>query len=539
MEFREFLALAEKKQHKHDKEVKRITEHDKKRRAELAREMELSRKANERAHLSQVPKKEPLRVPESNNPHNPKFGEQTNHNGFVPKNITKREATTLQRQQLVEHNRNGIVRSSSNGSKNPPEKRPKEVREVKPASVRDSANASAQVVKPKPPKPSFMEMLELAKKNVQEATTKRKAFEDLIPCSLDSKYRCLDRNEAVKPTTELHRGAPSHESHTDHPRSSASKGSKNVLKPKANNLEVPVKSKLLKKPQDVPSSDKCSSKSLDQPKIHPPPRLKPSMVTPRDGPRAPNEVNRSGIAAQLGLKINATVTPKTPTVPTKPPTAPTKTPTVKLVKSSVPERKPKEREHACAKIASAKTTSKRVETPLVPKTIRTSVDQVPFKQKTVNDTFKKPDSKMPQREQIPTNKRNFPSADSRTNPAPYCGRGIAAQLGINLNQPCSPRDFSDDDEYESDDSFIDDSDVVESTEYARVVRDIHKALHFDPRKYKEVNPWDDLRSMEANYRDIQREEKRSARIAAQEDALELQRDLERKKQKLKQRVDAC
>ncbi|GAA57315.1 hypothetical protein CLF_112520 [Clonorchis sinensis] len=115
----------------------------------------------------------------------------------------------------------------------------------------------------------------------------------------------------------------------------------------------------------------------------------------------------------------------------------------------------------------------------------------------------------------------------------YPARGIAAQLGIKPPGTVDEGDYSySEDDYESDDSFIDDSEAVESKEYARVIRDVHKALRFDPRKYKEVNPFDDLRSMEANYREIEKEEKRSARIAAQEDALELERDLERKRQKL-------
>ncbi|OON22302.1 hypothetical protein X801_01798 [Opisthorchis viverrini] len=91
----------------------------------------------------------------------------------------------------------------------------------------------------------------------------------------------------------------------------------------------------------------------------------------------------------------------------------------------------------------------------------------------------------------------------------YPARGIAAQLGIKPPGTLDEGDYSySEDDYESDDSFIDDSEAVESKEYARVIRDVHKALRFDPRKYKEVNPFDDLRSMEANYREIEKEEKR-------------------------------
>nr|AAX30948.1 SJCHGC09258 protein [Schistosoma japonicum] len=84
----------------------------------------------------------------------------------------------------------------------------------------------------------------------------------------------------------------------------------------------------------------------------------------------------------------------------------------------------------------------------------------------------------------------------------------------------------------SDDSFIDDSEALQSKEYARVVRDIHRALKFDPRRYKDVNPYEDLRCMEAKYCDIEKEERRSARLAALEDNEELIRDMKRRKEKM-------
>lgn len=88
-------------------------------------------------------------------------------------------------------------------------------------------------------------------------------------------------------------------------------------------------------------------------------------------------------------------------------------------------------------------------------------------------------------------------------------RGIAAQLGV---LPPSARnannDLEDDsDEYESDDSFIDDSDYTSAKEYKIARNEIYKTLHFDPKKYAKVSKYDDLSSMESSYRQIEKEEK--------------------------------
>ncbi|KAM3184152.1 hypothetical protein ACTXT7_008943 [Hymenolepis weldensis] len=97
-------------------------------------------------------------------------------------------------------------------------------------------------------------------------------------------------------------------------------------------------------------------------------------------------------------------------------------------------------------------------------------------------------------------------------------RGIAAQLGV---LPPSARNVNNDleddsDEYESDDSFIDDSDYTSAKEYKIARNEIYKTLHFDPKKYAKVSKYDDLSSMESSYRQIEKEEKLRAALISEE-----------------------
>lgn len=93
-------------------------------------------------------------------------------------------------------------------------------------------------------------------------------------------------------------------------------------------------------------------------------------------------------------------------------------------------------------------------------------------------------------------------------------RGIAAQLGgLAVRRGSLGDDVAswngseeDEDDYASDDSFIDDTDVTSAKEYVKAVKEIHNSLKFDPSKYAKVSKYDDLRTMEASYRQIQKEE---------------------------------
>ncbi|VDN10370.1 unnamed protein product [Dibothriocephalus latus] len=104
--------------------------------------------------------------------------------------------------------------------------------------------------------------------------------------------------------------------------------------------------------------------------------------------------------------------------------------------------------------------------------------------------------------------------------APVCG--IAAQFGslpLQTSRTRSPDDYSCDegDDYASDDSFIDDSESMDAKDYSRFVKVIHKTLNFDPKRYANVSRYDDLSSMESNFRQIEKEERISARLGAKED----------------------
>ncbi|VDN97125.1 unnamed protein product [Rodentolepis nana] len=113
-------------------------------------------------------------------------------------------------------------------------------------------------------------------------------------------------------------------------------------------------------------------------------------------------------------------------------------------------------------------------------------------------------------------------------------RGIAAQLGVlPPSAPCGNRDFEDDsDEYESDDSFIDDSDFTSFKEYKFARNEIFKSLRFDPKKYAKVGKYDDLTSMESSYRQIEKEEKLSLRLGAQEDKEDMAWEEERRRRRM-------
>ncbi|BHF66081.1 hypothetical protein SprV_0200909500 [Sparganum proliferum] len=119
-------------------------------------------------------------------------------------------------------------------------------------------------------------------------------------------------------------------------------------------------------------------------------------------------------------------------------------------------------------------------------------------------------------------------------------RGIAAQFGsLPLQRPRarSPDDYSCDegDDYASDDSFIDDSESMDAKDYSRYVKVIHKTLNFDPKRYANVSRYDDLSSMESNFRQIEKEERISARLGAKEDEEDIAAEAarrERRRQKL-------
>ncbi|VDL28786.1 unnamed protein product [Hymenolepis diminuta] len=144
---------------------------------------------------------------------------------------------------------------------------------------------------------------------------------------------------------------------------------------------------------------------------------------------------------------------------------------------------------------------------------------------------------IPQKQTIPNPARPFQPQISRLTQSSHnqpIVRGIAAQLGV---LPQSARNVNNDleddsDEYESDDSFIDDSDYTSAKEYKIARNEIYKTLHFDPKKYAKVSKYDDLSSMESSYRQIEKEEKLSLRLGAQEDKEDMAWEEERRRRRM-------
>ncbi|KAM7537752.1 hypothetical protein Aperf_G00000060938 [Anoplocephala perfoliata] len=111
-------------------------------------------------------------------------------------------------------------------------------------------------------------------------------------------------------------------------------------------------------------------------------------------------------------------------------------------------------------------------------------------------------------------------------------RGIAAQLGVFPSRGHYGEDYDDDsDDYESDDSFIDDSICTSAKEYKIARNEIYKTLHFNPNKYAKVSKYDDLSTMESSYQRIEREERLSLRAGAREDREDMAREEERRRRR--------
>ncbi|KAG2177965.1 hypothetical protein INT43_003212 [Umbelopsis isabellina] len=126
-----------------------------------------------------------------------------------------------------------------------------------------------------------------------------------------------------------------------------------------------------------------------------------------------------------------------------------------------------------------------------------------------------------------------PAAAARRPPLSSAGRPDASRpvarrrspprMPFRSNRPRPSRRYSDEDEYDEDlDGFIDDEDVEEEgNDYSEV---ISKMFRYDRKRYHDEMHSDD--DMEAGAGDVLREEKRSTRLARQEDLLEEQRERE-------------
>ncbi|KAK4471483.1 hypothetical protein MN116_004908 [Schistosoma mekongi] len=489
MEFREVLALAKKKQSRHDNEVKRIEEHTKQREIEKKKQMEIADELN---------RKYAKHATVTNN--------KVNISGLSaftsPITLPTVKASTV-RSETFSSNKSSVCKSNittihkvmDNEKVAKPPSRSLES-PVVPCPVK-RANAP-----PKPSRLSFTDMMELAKKNVEHSPDRKRPFDDLIPCSVDSKYRKLDSS-----STEGLRTALVTSKITNKPKSSSktkvtvapSLQSKFSISGDANGLcKTADRSVMEKAVQHLEKTDQVFNNvfkkngRLNHTHVNPPTLLKnknrstellktSKTYLPKDSQPLPKSSVNSNL---FGCNIRNSEKPVI-------------TPASKTLNSLVCDK---------AKVPLTKT---------VPTSNKNNVKNFCKSSKNIQKPLAHPQPK---------------SIDSVAHK-----RGIAAQLGVNFQSPVvaslSASDSAED-EYMSDDSFIDDSETLQSKEYARVVRDIHRALKFDPRRYKDVNPYEDLRCMEAKYCDIEKEERRSARLAALEDNEELIREMKRRKEKI-------
>ncbi|KAA0189368.1 hypothetical protein FBUS_09503 [Fasciolopsis buskii] len=546
MEFHEMLAIAEKRQIKRDREIEEIDQMTKRRRLERMHELEQARKIQTKVKpiIDQTDGASRETVE-----HHSVVLKNKLRNGIAPQTLTKSSHTTPFYPQKSLPN-SSVINSGSQ----PVRKANSEDREAKQKPKNEkSISSHGTLVQQKPKKNnlSFAELLELAKRN-EAVEPKKQAFEDLIPCSVKSLYGKKENSKSsVTDNSKSHRTTSSDASKCRQPQNKKSlktpsaepqKSSKGSSEADANRLKKTAPNDKIKQPIDLPrpfdpkghigpksNTSVSSSKSSGFAKCSETVLSKRLQSNQGNLPRPPTHIScvsdrtvppRSGIAAQLQSVRTISSLPHDPQV--------------KMNQSA---------------ILSKKVDKQCLEKPRRPPQTEDSNKSLtqPTRKRQTTPEPSQVKSKPKSHVQVPTAPRSnaarppTPRQSFRPPPTPSCrGSGIAAQLGVNMaiaravDDSESECNYSEDD-YESDDSFIDDSDVVESKEYARVVRDIHKALHFDPRKYKEVNPWDDLRSMEANYREIEKEEKRSARFGAKEDALEMERDLQRKRAKMASR----
>ncbi|GAN09424.1 hypothetical protein MAM1_0267c08951 [Mucor ambiguus] len=144
----------------------------------------------------------------------------------------------------------------------------------------------------------------------------------------------------------------------------------------------------------------------------------------------------------------------------------------------------------------------------------------------------------------PITKRPAPIADRRPPPPamrrmPFSGRPLDPAARKSSAPPRRRyRDEEDDEEDEELASFIVDDDEDEDPRYARGSRrnsysdEISKIFRYDRTRYANDPVYSDD-DMEADARDVLREEKRSERIARREDLIEEQKELERLKKRKK------
>ncbi|VDO85280.1 unnamed protein product [Schistosoma margrebowiei] len=484
------------------KQVKRIEEQTKQRELEKKRQMEIANKLNRK-----------FTKPNLITNNNVKVQNHSNASSSLSPTTTVKAST---------------VRSKTSGSDTSTVCKPEKTvyKDAKDENVR-AANKSLQntvlscsaksnskkngEMQSKPNRLSFAEMMELAKKNVHQTSDRKRPFDDLIPCAVDSKYRRLDSNfiDSSKSASTTSRDVTKTKSQLASNLSESLKASQKVELPK------------LSHSVDSNGFGKTGHKSVMEKVVQ---HLEKNHRVPYDLHQKNNNSSQSTTCVSHSATLQD-INAKS----SKPP---------KTSKFHLKESRPPPKNLMNSKLVSINMNNKNKS--VVAQPPKTSVSQdfgnekfplsksIPTSNKDGIKNLNKNSNSIKQKSKEYPQSKNVDNGTQR--------RGIAAQLGVSFQSQNSANmsvsDSAEEDEYMSDDSFIDDSEVLQSKEYARVVRDIHRALKFDPRKYKDVNPYEDLRCMEAKYCDIEKEERRSARLAALEDNEELIRDMMRRKEKM-------
>ncbi|VDQ11875.1 unnamed protein product [Trichobilharzia regenti] len=457
-------------------EVKRIEEQKKQRDIERKRQLEIAEKINRKFKL-EISKPLPVNTNVNSNGCNNSFiSSGVSQKNNIATKSESRLSTTTSANKVDKQPHSKVTKNGENSEQLPNKLKQRNVTE---RTTETNDSRKKVEVQRKPSRLSFAEMMELAKKNVQPHVAEKRPFDDLIPCSVNSKYRKLDS----QPTN------PQRETTT-------------IPSKKRKSSPVNVKQNPSKVPPGVTSTKPCKSPGLSNDnnqisrgsvmertvqclekknQIFSVPSKTDQKLLGSNVKNQPSSVVRteSTKAPKVNLPKETQLQPKGPT-------------SVKSVNVSKPEAFSKAKPSGTNVIKQG--TEKTYDKLKAP-----SSKPIPVASKSgIRNQHSTPQIQKP---------RDQPQYKPRNET--FQRRGISAQLGVNLQpQHNAVSDSEEEDDYLSDDSFIDDSEALQSKEYARVVRDIHRALKFDPRKYKDVNPYEDLRCMEAKYCDIEKEERR-------------------------------
>ncbi|CAK9209798.1 unnamed protein product [Sphagnum troendelagicum] len=144
----------------------------------------------------------------------------------------------------------------------------------------------------------------------------------------------------------------------------------------------------------------------------------------------------------------------------------------------------------------------------------------------VQDRFKRPEpSRIPSK--LPQNKVTSGSAQQKSVERRFIVQAKQSKVPVKatpttmnkMKRPDAQQRWQAEDEEESSDSFISDEDEADTRGYSGVSSMIREMFRYNPNKYCDIDDEDD-RNMEVGFNKIQAEERRSAKIAREEDERE-------------------